>query len=98
MEVIFGDIRLDRLETDARFEGGYPTAIVKSFRKRMQLIRSADDERVFYAMRSLNFERLKGDRDHQHSMRLNIQWRLILEMQGTGNDKKIRVMGIEDYH
>ena len=98
MEVTFDDSRLDRLETDARFEGGFSTAIVKSFRKRMQLIRSADDERIFYEMRSLNFERLKGDRDHQYSMRLNVQWRLILQMEGTGNDKRVRVMGIEDYH
>jgi hypothetical protein len=36
MEVSFGDANLDRLEVDARFDGGYCQAIVKAYRKRMQ--------------------------------------------------------------
>jgi len=98
MEVSFGDANLDRLEIDARFDGGYSQAIVKAFRKRMQQIRAADDERPFYASKSLHFEKLKGSRNHQHSMRLNDQWRLILEIRGDGKEKLIHVVGIEDYH
>jgi proteic killer suppression protein len=98
MEVSFGDANLDRLETEARFDGGYSPAIVKAYRKRMQQIRAAEDERVFYAFKSLHFEKLKGNRDHQHSMRLNDQWRLILEIRGGSTDKLIHVIGIEDYH
>ena len=94
MEVSFRDPALDRLETDARFDGSYSAAIVKAYRKRMQQIRAAEDERVFYAFKSLHFEKLKGDRNHQHSMRLNDQWRLILEIERSGKD----MIGIEDYH
>jgi toxin HigB-1 len=98
MEVGFGNGALDRLEVDPSFEGGYSPAIVKAFRKRMQQIRAAVDERAFYALKSLHFEKLKGERDHQHSMRLTDQWRLIVELRGLGKEKLVYVVGIEDYH
>jgi proteic killer suppression protein len=98
MNPIFKDDNLDRLETDPDFDGGFPTAIVKAFRKRMQHIRAADDERDFYNMRSLNFEKLKGNRKNQYSIRLNDQWRLILEFEGSGQNKKVIIICIEDYH
>lgn len=98
MEVSFGDNSLDRLETEARFDAGYSPAVVKAYRKRMQQIRAAEDERAFYALKSLHFEKLKGERAHQNSMRLNDQWRLILEIRGSSKDKTIHVVAIEDYH
>ena len=98
VEPIFQDKSLDRLETDPHFDGGHPSEVVKAFRKRMQQIRAAPDERVFYSQRSLRFERLAGARKHQYSMRLNDQWRLILEFRGNGSDKKVAIIGIEDYH
>lgn len=63
-----------------------------------RFIRAATDERDFYAMKSLHFEKLKGKRSRQYSMRLNDQWRLILEMEGKGNDKVLVIVAIEDYH
>jgi proteic killer suppression protein len=98
VEVSFTDNDLDRLDTDADFDGGFAQAIVRAFRKRMQFIRAATDERDFFAMRSLHFEKLKGKRGHQYSMRLNDQWRLVLEMQGKGSDKVLVIIAIEDYH
>ncbi len=98
MEVRFKDESLDRLETDPGETGGYPQAVVTAFRKRVQFIRSAMDERDFYQMRSLHFEKLKGKRAHQHSMRLNDQFRLILEFEGAAPDKVVVIVSIEDYH
>jgi proteic killer suppression protein len=98
MEVQFGDDLYDRLEIDARFFGGFPYPVVTAYRKRLQQIRSAVDERDFYALKSLRFEKLKGSRDHQYSMRLNDQWRLVIEIHGKGSDKVIIIIGIEDYH
>ncbi len=94
----FRDADLEKVETDAAHDGGLGEAIAKAFRKRMQQIRAAPDERDFYALRSLRFEKLEGKRSHQHSMRLNDQWRLILEFEGEGKSKKIVIVGIEDYH
>ena len=98
MDVRFADVELDRLETDPNYNAGLSVAIVTKFRQRMQLIRSAPDEREFYKFHSLHFEKLKGKRSHQYSMRLNRQWRLIVELEGQAPNKVVVVVGIEDYH
>jgi proteic killer suppression protein len=98
MDVTFKDQSLDRLETDAGFSAGFGSAIVKAYRKRMQQIRAATDERTFYASRALNFEKLKGTREGQYSMRLNDQWRLIVELRGEAPRKTVHVVEIADYH
>lgn len=98
MDVEFADPRLDRLETDAAFDMGLPAAVVTMFRKRMQQIRAAVDERPFRNLKSLHFEKLKGKRAHQHSMRLNKQYRLVLELRGRGTNKVVVIVGVQDYH
>ena len=98
MEVVFRDSSLDRLEVDAKFDAGLPRAVVRAFRKRVQYIRDADDERAFYAMKSLHFEKLKGDRKGQHSVKLNDQWRLIVKLQKKSKKTVVELLSIEDYH
>ena len=98
MDVEFDDPDLRCLETDARFTGGFPQVIVSRFRKAMGLIRAALDERDLRSMRSWNFEKLKGKRQHQYSLRLNEQWRLIVELRGEAPRKRIGVVEIVDYH
>jgi toxin HigB-1 len=89
---------LEQLETDIDFTGGFSPDVVKAFRKRMQLIRNAKDERDLYAIRGNRFEKLKGNRSHQHSMRLNDQMRLIVELRKGSPKNKIAIISIEDYH
>ncbi|MBK1616597.1 plasmid maintenance system killer protein [Rubrivivax gelatinosus] len=98
MEVEFDDDDLDHLETDAQYTAGYSQEVVRAYRKRMQQIRAFRDERDFMAVRSLNFEKLKGNREGQHSIRLNLQWRLILEIRGDHPCKVIGIIEIVDYH
>lgn len=97
MEVEFADDDLDRLEIDAEFTAGFSPAIVKAFRKRMQQIRAASDERDFYSSRGMRFEKLGGDRKGQYSIRLNDQFRLILALLDKGR-KAVRIIEITDYH
>ena len=98
MEVEFDDGNLDRLETDAQFTAGHSQEVVPAYRKRIQQIRAFRDERDFLSVRSLNFEKLKGNREGQHSIRLNLQWRLILEIRGDHPCKVIGIIEIVDYH
>lgn len=98
MRVRFAPGSLDQLETDPKFSGGHAPAIVRLYRMRMTLIRQAADERDLYALKSLRFEKLKGSRSHQRSMRLNDQWRLIVEIEGEGEAKTVVIVSIEDYH
>jgi proteic killer suppression protein len=97
MEVRFANDELDRLETSPG-DGSFGQAVVKAFRKRMQMIRAAANTQTFYALKSLHFERLKGDRSDDYSMRLNDQWRLILKIEGAAGRPVAVICGIEDYH
>jgi proteic killer suppression protein len=98
LEVVFRDRGLYELATDKNARSGFSQAIEKKFRLRIQQIVTAVDERDLYALPSLHFEKLKGDRSHQHSMRLNDQWRLIVELEGQSPNKRIVIVAIEDYH
>ncbi len=73
------------------------SGLVKRFRKVLQFIRAAADERDFYGMKSLHFEKLEG-RGDQRSLRLTKKWRLIVELVGEAPNKRVRVFRIEDYH
>lgn len=98
MDIEFSDDDLARMVSDVAFNAGYGVPVVRSYRKVVQFIRSATDERDFRAMRSLNFEKLQGDRDHQHSLRINAQWRLIVEIKKAKPKNVIVIVGIDDYH
>jgi toxin HigB-1 len=98
VEVSFEDAQLKTLAEDKTLDGGYSPGVGKSFRQRLQFITDAQDERDFFAWRSLRFEKLKGNRSNEYSMRLNDQWRLILSFQGEAPNKTVIVRGIEDYH
>lgn len=97
VEVEFDDEDLDRLETDTSFDGGYPQGVAKGYRKVMGWIWSARDERDFYNLKSLHYEKLEG-RPGQHSMRITLQWRLIVEYRGRGRAKKIVIVAIENHY
>ena len=102
VDVWYAGDDLSLLELEAEFTAGFSQPIVRAFRKRMQQIRAALDERDFYKLKSLRFEKLGGKRKHQHSMRLNDQYRLIVELiernPGEQGSKIVKIVGIEDYH
>lgn len=98
MDVEFEDEDLKRLEADGKFTAGHDHTIVRLYRMRIQLIRAAMDERAFYALKSLHFEKLSGDLEGQYSMRLNKQWRLILKFRKEATGKLVVVISIGDYH
>lgn len=86
------------LETDAATNLNFPPEIVRVFRMRIQFLRSAEDERDIRAMKSWRYEKLKGKREHERSIRLNDQYRLIFEIVIDDKTRCIRIVGIEDYH
>ena len=98
MRVRYANADLQRLETDLAFTAKFSHVIVKAYRKRMQLIRAAQSEQDFRNLKSLHFEKLKGNRQRQWSLRLNDQWRLILEFERDEDGKVVVIVSIEDYH
>lgn len=98
MRVEFHDEVLRRLaEEPAYAPQGWDLAVIRSYRKKVQLICSAADERDLYALRGLRMEQLKGDRQGQTSMRLNDQFRLVLTFKTEG-DRVAVLLEVVDYH
>lgn len=99
MRFRFSDGDLERLYSDGSFR--HPrmgSDLTKQFRKTMQFIGSAADERDLRNYRGLRFEKLDGDRKGQHSVRLNDQFRLILELTVDGDERVVTVLELTDYH
>lgn len=98
MEFCFKSNDLEVLYTSRKGEHKYPEAVVNGFFKVMSLIAAAKDPRDLSAFKSRHFEKLHGDREGQHSMRLNDQYRLILEMQEETQGTYLLIIEIVDYH
>ena len=64
--------------------------------KRLEILDAATTLTDLAALPSNRFEALKGDRDGQYSIRINIQWRICFEwlQQGAG----LSNVEIVDYH
>ena len=97
MELRFADKDLERLYTDPQFTAKLSQGIVKAFRRLVQYIAQAVDERDFYAMKSLHYEKIERD-DRLHSMRFNYQFRLILQIVDQKPGKVVVIQKVEDYH
>jgi len=97
MKVEFADGQLAQVETDPTATLGHGPPVDRGFRKVVQFIRAAMDERDLYAMNSLDFEKVRG---HQtlRTLRLNKQWRLFVELVGKGSEKVVRIVKVGDPH
>ncbi|WP_440592451.1 type II toxin-antitoxin system RelE/ParE family toxin [Schlesneria sp.] len=100
MDVEFADADLNDLETNPCAVSAWAQAIVRSFRRKMRIIRDAFDERDLRALKSLHFEKLNRPRREAevYSIRLNDQWRLTFNILKTEPKHTIRIIAIEDYH
>lgn len=98
MRVEYHDEVLRRLAEELAYAPkGWDPTVIKSYRKKVQLITAAVDERDLYEMRGLRMEKLKGDRQGQTSMRLNDQFRLILTFKTEGGRVAV-ILEVVDYH
>lgn len=98
MRIEFRDRSLALIQTNRAAETRLPIAIIKSCRDKLVVLAAAPDERTLRNWRSLHYEKLKGDREGQRSIRLNDQWRLVFELDDTQTPPTIVVLAVEDYH
>jgi proteic killer suppression protein len=96
MKVFFETEELARLyEADPdHLEGKQkiPSAVVKQYQKKVNILISITELSELYNFRSLNFEALKGDRKGQYSIHLNKQYRLLFRINKNG---ELEIMIIE---
>jgi toxin HigB-1 len=98
VQLHFVDKKLEKLYTDRDYTAKYGPNVVKAFRKVVGLIAYAENEQDLYRTKSLHYEKLKGDRRFQRSLRLNDQMRLIVEIVEGSSGTVIVIVDIEDYH
>lgn len=99
LRIIFEDKDLERLATDPSYKvKRWSPELVKAYRKRIQALHAARDERDIRALKSLHLEQLKGDRAGFSAIRVNMQMRLILRFLKEENGQEVVVVEMVDYH
>lgn len=94
----FSKKHIEALYTEEQGAHKYDSGVVEAFFEVMAIIEAAKDERDLYAMKSLRFEKLKGKRKGERSIRLTRQWRLIVTIEKDDNGSIVVIIDIEDYH
>lgn len=98
IEIEFRDKALALIETDRAAETQLPISVISSLRDKLMVIRAAPDERTLRNWQSLHYERLKGDRSGERSIRINKQWRLVFTLDTECTPIKMTILAVEDYH
>ena len=98
MEIEFYDQKLALLLTDRAAETKLPIAVISSFRRKIGLIRAAPDERTLRNWKSLHYEKLRGDRNGQFSIKINDQWRIVFTVNTECQPPKMLILEVVDYH
>ena len=98
MEIEYADSTLALIETDNAGATRLPVAVIRSARRKLALLRAATDDRTLRNWKSLHYEKLKGDRENQRSIRVNDKYRIVFELDSEANPQKATILAIEDYH
>jgi proteic killer suppression protein len=98
MEIAFADDSLASFASDDVGASKLPIAVIRSARRKITMLRAAPDDRTLRNWKGLHYEKLKGDRCGQRSIRLNERYRLVFEMDNDSDPKKVTILAIEDYH
>lgn len=99
MRLRFEDGELRRLYEDADFVlPRLGRDVVRAFRKKVAFLEEAESEVDLRAYKALHFEKLKGGRAGQHSIRLNKQWRLILRLETDSDGRLIVIVEVVNHY
>lgn len=98
MEIEYADPSLALIETDNAGATQFPVSVIRSVRRKLTVLRAAPDDRTLRNWKSLHYEKLKGDREGQRSIRINDRYRLVFELDNDTTPQKTRILAIEDYH
>lgn len=98
MEIEYADPTLALIETDNAGATRLPVAVIRAARRKLTALRAATDDRTLRNWKSLHYEKLKGDREGQRSIRVNAKYRIIFELDNEAEPQKATILAIEDYH
>ena len=89
----FGDKETEKL-FNREFSKKLPNEIQRIARRKLEILDAAENINDLRVPPSNRLEKLKGNRAHQHSIRINDQWRICFEWRGTDAFE----VEIIDYH
>ena len=98
MDVEFANDKLAAIETDEAAMTGLPVPVIRSARRKLAVLRAATDDRTLRNWKSLHYEKLKGDRAGQRSIRVNDKYRIVFTLDNDATPKRATILAIEDYH
>jgi len=98
MEIEYEDPELEQMASNPDNYMGKWSSLIRAFLKRVNIVKQAVDSRDLREIKSNHLEKLKGKRQHQHSLRLNDQYRLIIQFKHKQGKEIISFIKIEDYH
>jgi proteic killer suppression protein len=90
--------KLEDLYYEEKGAQKYPPGVVDAFFRVMSIIEAVPDIRDLYQLKSLRFEKLKGTRKDERSVRLNKQYRLTMRLEEDEEENYLLILDIEDYH
>lgn len=96
--MVFADEKLALIETDQAGSTMLSVAVIKSARRKLTVLRAAIDDRSLRNWKSLHYEKLKGERAGERSIRLNDQFRMVFELDEQTEPQTVTILAIEDYH
>src|SRR6266545_4870644 len=91
MEIEFVDSRLATIETPNAGMTGLPVPVIKAARRKLTVLRAATDDRVLRNWKSLHYEKLKGDRAGQRSIRVNDRYRIVFTLDSDTDPQKATI-------
>ena len=99
MHLKFEDKELERLAYEQDYQlARWSSDITRAYRRVINLISNATDERDIRGFKGLRLEKLKGKRKGTLSVRINDQHRLVLRFEAIEQDKFAVVIEAIDYH
>lgn len=98
MRFKFVDRKLESLYTTGAGAGRFGGQVVDAFLRVMARIDAIESEAELYQFKGLRYEKLKGDRVGERSVRINRQWRLILRPSTDNDGNFLWIIEIIDYH
>lgn len=99
VRIRFEDKILKRLAEDSSFQPKrWSSELVRAYRRKIQVLANASDERDLRALKSLRLEQLRGNRVGTSSIRLNKQFRLVIRFETDEDRRIVVVIDMVDYH
>jgi proteic killer suppression protein len=94
----FSRSKICRLYTEEFGARKYPPEVIDAFFEVLAVIDAAQSEQDLRNLKHLHFEKLKGKRKHQRSLRLHGGFRLTVQLASDEQGAYLLVEDIEDYH